>query len=72
MATSSGTMSCSISSRTKSKSVCEADGNPTSICLKPMSHSVLNMRRLRSIAHGLDQRLVAVAQVDGAPDRRLA
>ena len=48
MVTSSGMWPPSISSRTKSKSVCEADGKATSISLKPTSQSVLNMRILRS------------------------
>ena len=48
MVTSSGIMSFSMISRTKSKSVWEADGKPTSISLKPISTSRLNMRRLRS------------------------
>ncbi len=34
--------------RAKSKSVCEAEGKPISISLKPMSSSRLNMRALRS------------------------
>ena len=46
--TSSGTSLSSTSLRTKSKSVCEALGNPTSISLKPTSHTVRNMRSLRS------------------------
>src|SRR3546814_154325 len=48
MVTSSGILFCSISSRTKSKSVCEAEGKPTSISLKPISTSSSNMRRLRA------------------------
>ena len=46
--TSSGIRSSSISWRTKSKSGWLADGNPTSISLKPIATSVSNMRRLRS------------------------
>ena len=38
----------SIRRRTKSNSVCEAEGKPTSISLKPMPTSVSNMRSLRS------------------------
>lgn len=34
--------------RTKSKSVCDAEGNPTSISLNPMRTSRSNMMRLRS------------------------
>ncbi|MNW05314.1 hypothetical protein D3C71_2015470 [compost metagenome] len=34
--------------RAKSKSVCEAEGKPISISLKPMSSSSWNMRALRS------------------------
>ncbi len=50
----------------KSNSICDADGKPTSISLKPIFTSVWNMRSLRSNVHGLDQRLVAVAQVGAA------
>ncbi len=46
--TSSGTWPPSISSRTKSKSACDADGKPTSISLKPIATSVLNSFSLRS------------------------
>ena len=66
-----GSSSARCSSRTKSKSVCDADGKPTSISLKPMSTEQLEHARLAVVAHRLDQRLVAVAQVDRAPDRRL-
>ena len=48
MVTSAGMWPPSMSARTKSKSVCEADGKPTSISLKPISHTVRNMRILRS------------------------
>ncbi len=48
MVTSSGMRSCSISCRTKSKSVCEAEGKPTSISLYPMSTSSWNIFLLRS------------------------
>ena len=48
MVTSSGMWPPSISVRTKLKSVSDADGKATSICLKPMSTSILNMRILRS------------------------
>ena len=47
MVTSSGTLSPSISWRTKSKSVCDADGKPTSISLYPSETSSSNMRILR-------------------------
>ena len=46
--TSAGTSPCSMHQRAKSKSVCEADGKPISISLKPMSSNRLNMRALRS------------------------
>ena len=69
--TSSGTLPSSMHQRAKSKSVCEADGKPISISLKPMSSSRLEHARLALVAHRIDQRLVAVAQVDRAPDRRL-
>ena len=52
MVTSSGIIFFSMSSRTKSKSVCDAAGKPTSISLKPMSQSSLNMRVLRSESIG--------------------
>ena len=48
MVTSAGMWPPSMRVRTKSKSVCEADGKPTSISLKPISHTVRNMRILRS------------------------
>ena len=50
--TSSGTRSSSISRRTKSKSVCDAEGKPTSISLKPMRTSSWNMRSLRAASIG--------------------
>ena len=46
--TSSGTSFCSMRSRTVWKSVSEADGNPTSISLRPTAHRVLNSRFLVS------------------------
>ena len=52
MVTSSGIIFCSISSRTKSKSVSDAAGKPTSISLKPISTSSLNIRVLRSESIG--------------------
>jgi len=48
MVTSSGMWPSSISMRTKSKSVCDAEGKPTSISLKPIFTSIWNMRSLRS------------------------
>lgn len=48
MVTSSGMRSPSMISRRKSKSVCDADGNPTSISLKPMSTNVVNIFILRT------------------------
>ncbi len=41
-----------MSLRTKSKSVCEADGKATSISLKPMSQRVWKRRILRSMFIG--------------------
>src|SRR5690554_3736646 len=52
MVTSSGMRLSSTSLRTKSKSVCEADGKPTSISLKPIFTSWSNMRSLRSTFMG--------------------
>ncbi len=46
--TSSGTWPLSTRPRMKSKSVCEADGKPTSISLKPMRTSSSNRRCLRA------------------------
>jgi hypothetical protein len=71
MVTSSGMRFSSTSMRTKSKSVCEADGKPTSISLMPILHQHLEETQLLFGAHRLDQRLVAVAQVGAHPDRRL-
>ncbi|CAM5780656.1 hypothetical protein CPER28S_00642 [Cellulomonas persica] len=46
--TSSGIRPSSMSIRTKSKSVCDAAGKPTSISLKPMSTSSSNISSLRA------------------------
>ena len=51
-ATSSGIRLRSISSRQKSKSVCEAEGNPTSISLNPQATSRSNKRSLRAVSIG--------------------
>src|SRR5665213_2205783 len=48
MVTSGGMQLLSIKWRQKSKSVCEADGKPISISLKPIFTSVFHMRILRS------------------------
>ena len=61
-----GHRSSSMSLRTKSKSVCDAEGKPTSISLKPIAHQRLEHAQLALRVHRLDQRLVAVAQVDAA------
>ena len=52
IATSSGIAPLSMIERTKSKSVCEAEGKATSISLNPMSTSSRNMRFLRSTPIG--------------------
>ena len=52
METSSGIRLSSMSLRTKSNSVCDADGKPISISLKPTRTSVSNMRSLRSASIG--------------------
>ncbi len=52
MQTSSGMRRCSMSWRTKSKSVCEAEGNATSISLKPSATSRSKNRALRSAFMG--------------------
>ena len=41
-----------MSLRTKSNSVCEAEGKPTSISLNPMFTSALNIRSLRGMSMG--------------------
>ena len=71
MATPSGIWPLSMIERTKSKSVCEAEGKATSISLKPMLDEQIEHPVLALDAHRLDQRLVAVAQVDRTPYRRL-
>ena len=62
MVTSSGIWPPSISSRTKSKSVCDAEGKATSISLKPILHKVWNRRSLRSAFIGSNR--------DWLPSRR--
>jgi hypothetical protein len=52
MVTSSGISLSSMSLRRKSNSTCDADGNPTSISLKPMDTSASNMRSLRGMSMG--------------------
>src|SRR5690606_17661657 len=52
MVTSSGIRFSSTSLRTKSKSVCDAEGKPTSISLKPILTSCSNKRSLRSTLMG--------------------
>ncbi|CFW38026.1 Uncharacterised protein [Bordetella pertussis] len=52
MVTSSGMRRSSISLRTKSKSVCEADGNATSISFRPTATSCSNRRSLRAPSMG--------------------
>ena len=69
--TSSGIRSSSMIWRTKSKSGWEAEGKPTSISLNPISTSWMNIAFLRSDVHRIDEGLVAVAQIDAAPARRL-
>src|SRR6201999_613134 len=71
MVTSSGIRFSSTSWRTKSKSVCDAAGKPTSISLKPILTSVSDIRRFFVGALRADARRVAVAQIDRAPDRGL-
>ena len=68
--TSSGIRSSSISRRTKSKSVCEAAGKADLDFLVAHLHQQAEHAQLALRVHRLDQRLVAVAQVDAAPDRR--
>ena len=60
-----------MSWRMKSKSGWLADGKPTSISLKPICTSCVEHAQLAGRVHRVDQRLVAVAQVDRAPQRRL-
>ena len=73
MVTSSGIASLSIRWRTKSKSVCDAEGKATSISLKPIATSVSNMRRLRSpfigsISAWLPSRRSELHQIGGDDD----
>ena len=68
--TSSGIRSSSISLRTKSKSVCEADGKADLDLLEADRHELPEHAQLALRVHRLDQRLVAVAQVRLQPDRR--
>ena len=60
-----------MSWRTKSKSGWLADGKPTSISLKPICTSGLEHPQLAGRVHRVDERLVAVAEVDRAPPGRL-
>ena len=69
--TSAGTSPCSMHQRAKSKSVCEADGKADLDLLEAHVEQQVEHARLALVAHRVDQRLVAVAQVDRAPDRRL-
>ena len=55
--------------RWKSKSVCEADGKPDLDLLEADVDQRLEQRQLALGVHGVDQRLVAVAQVDAGPAR---
>ena len=71
MVTSSGMRFSSTSLRTKSKSVCEADGKADLDLLDADLDQHLEEAQLALRAHRLDQRLVAVAQVGAHPDRRL-
>jgi len=71
MVTSAGTRSSSISWRTKSKSVCDAAGKPTSISLNPMRTRSSNMRSLRagpmgSISAWLPSRRSTLHQTGGS------
>ncbi len=68
MVTSSGIWPPSISSRTKSKSVCEAEGKPTSISLRPTCTSVLKKRiffaaSIGSISDWLPSRRSELSQI---------
>ncbi len=74
--TSSGIRSSSMSRRTKSKSGWLADGNPTSISLKPIATTASNIRRLRtgsigSISAWLPSRRSTEHQVGAFSMRRL-
>ncbi|CFU79902.1 Uncharacterised protein [Bordetella pertussis] len=76
MVTSSGMRFSSISLRTKSKSVCDADGKPTSISLKPIFTSCSKKRTLRSTLMGsisdwLPSRKSVLIQMGGWVMRRL-
>src|SRR5690554_7015793 len=76
MVTSSGMRSPSIRERTKSKSVWEAEGKPTSISLKPIFTSRSKKRCLRSWSMGsisdwLPSRRSTLVQIGGCSMRRL-
>ena len=76
MVTSSGMRFSSMSLRTKSKSVWEADGKPTSISLKPIFTSCSKKRSLRSTLIGsirawLPSRRSVLIQMGGCVMRRL-
>jgi putative CocE/NonD family hydrolase len=62
---------CSTHQRAKSKSVCDAEGKPIFDFLEAHVEQQAEHPRLAFVTHRVDQRLVAVAQVDRAPDRRL-
>ena len=70
MVTSSGIRSSSISLRTKSKSVCEADGKPTSISFRPICTSISKKRSffsglIGSIRAWLPSRRSVLIQIGG-------
>ena len=69
--TSSGIRSSSMSWRMKSKSGWLADGKPDLDLLEAHLHERVEHAPLARRVHRVDQRLVAVAQVDRAPQRRL-
>ena len=69
--TSSGMRSSSISLRTKSNSICEAEGKPTSISLKPIATSISNMRILRAMSIGSISAWLPSRRSRRQPDRRL-
>ncbi len=66
--TLSGMASSSMMLRTKSKSVSDADGNPTSISENPSCDERIEHHPLALGVHRFDERLVAVAKVDRAPE----
>jgi hypothetical protein len=70
MATSPGMRFSSMRRRQKSNSICEADGKADLDFLEADFHEQLEILEFLLDAHGLGEGLVAVAEIDAAPERR--